>query len=446
MITAVTCTGDRPLAFDLCRYWMSRQTRQPDQWVVVDDGAIPMVSPPEGCTYVRRAHDEDGHNSLAQNILAAIPEIKGNIIMFIEDDDYYRPDYIETIYNKMWSSCVEPLFGQSLAVYYNVKYRWWMQHPNRTHASLCQTAMYDDALPTLKAICEASPKFIDLDLWRQLKGDLFDDPIKYCVGIKGLPGRGGIGMGHKIYSPEGQYDHNYTKFFKLLRADGLKYFEALGFHPAPILLPVELQAYEQDYDGNYIIPKGHTYGTIKQSSGNYKLVTQPNQIVKGQFKGQTCYIVGKGQSLDNLTSKHFDLGPVIAMNESVVKVNSLGLSNPQYGMQQDYVLGETCWNRHGAMILSGKDMDKLYTSHPQTIRLPMHTPQPSIYLATDVAINWGCTGIVFLCCDAHAKGNTELARGIGYTSKRFGEPQRYLDQTKDLLMKLNSLNREFVCP
>ena len=37
-ITVITCTGDRPEAFKLCRTWMSRQTRKPDQWIVVDDG------------------------------------------------------------------------------------------------------------------------------------------------------------------------------------------------------------------------------------------------------------------------------------------------------------------------------------------------------------------------------------------------------------------------
>jgi len=44
IITAITPTGDRPLALALCQQWMDAQTVRPDQWIVVDDGKIPYKS------------------------------------------------------------------------------------------------------------------------------------------------------------------------------------------------------------------------------------------------------------------------------------------------------------------------------------------------------------------------------------------------------------------
>ena len=52
-ITLITPTGDRPLAFALCQNWMRKQTVLPFQWVVVDDGKIPM-KPYVPMEYVRR--------------------------------------------------------------------------------------------------------------------------------------------------------------------------------------------------------------------------------------------------------------------------------------------------------------------------------------------------------------------------------------------------------
>jgi hypothetical protein len=45
-------------------------------------------------------------------------------------------------------------------------------------------------------ICQKMSKFIDLELWKGGKGRLFDTQM--TVGIKGLPGRPGIGAGHRM--------------------------------------------------------------------------------------------------------------------------------------------------------------------------------------------------------------------------------------------------------
>ena len=456
MITAITCTGDRPLAFKLCQRWMDRQICQPDQWIVVDDGKEPMPSiintlRSGKLSYIRRENQGDGQNSLAQNILAAIPAIEGDIIMFIEDDDYYRSDFIEWNYEHL---AAYALFGQSHAIYYNIKHQWWLQHQNNQHASLCQTVMKSSVLPLLTEICLDHPKFIDLDIWKACKNkQLIYDKIPHCVGMKGIPGRVGIGMGHNEFA--GRRDQGYTKFFKLLGTDGLVYFRELGIAPEPLSIPVELQAFAQDDNGDYIIPVHDPIISnrrlVQQKSGYFSLEhdNTGTQIRLGQYEKATCFIIGKGASLDNLSEEHFmarGSGPIIALNEAIHKVNKLKLPLPQYALQQDYILGEICYNHNGAMILSGDKMETLYLYHSNRIVLREHTVQPSICLAVDIAIQWGCNRIVFLCCDAHAKGITTLAKGIGYSSSKYGDPNRYLEQTKELLMKLNALNREWITP
>ena len=62
------------------------------------------------------------------------------------------------------------------------------------------------------------------------------------------------------------------------------------------------------------------------------LIRQLEQL----YKGQTCYIIGKGPSVQYLNESYFLTGgPVIALNETFRKVESLGISNPIYSLQKD---------------------------------------------------------------------------------------------------------------
>jgi hypothetical protein len=94
--------------------------------------------------------------------------------------------------------------GEQMARYYNVAQRRGMQLHNKAHASLCATAMRGSALLTLQKVCRTAPKFIDLELWHHHR-DKHLFPGNRVVGIKGLPGRAGIGMGHRD-NFRGEYD------------------------------------------------------------------------------------------------------------------------------------------------------------------------------------------------------------------------------------------------
>jgi glycosyltransferase involved in cell wall biosynthesis len=198
MITAITPTGDRPLAFALCQNWMRNQTRQPEQWLVIDDGKIP-TSPLISMEYVRREpRRDDPRHTLILNLKAALSLIKGDIIMIIEDDEYYAPEYIAEMERRLSGHEVA---GIMRSKYYHLYYGGFFRHGNVNRASLAQTAFKKSFLPEFEKLLYGD-SFLDMRLWARTKPDqryLFtDDNNPLYLGIKGLPGRGGIGSGHKI--------------------------------------------------------------------------------------------------------------------------------------------------------------------------------------------------------------------------------------------------------
>lgn len=195
MITAITPTGDRFLAFTLCQEWMVKQTVRPDQWIVVDDGKMPMM-PFAPMEYVRREpQSDDPKHTLIVNLKTAIPLIRGDKIIIIEDDEYYAPGYVAEMARRLDD---HELVGIKYSKYYHLPSGGHCTHPNTSHASLAQTAFRSSFLQIFKQCLNTPDKsFLDIRLWqRYRRGFLFiDDPPLY-LGIKGLPGRPGIGIGH----------------------------------------------------------------------------------------------------------------------------------------------------------------------------------------------------------------------------------------------------------
>lgn len=195
MITVITPTADRPAAWPHAERWMARQTVQPDQWIVADDGVEPAPLT-MGQTHIRRPRKETGGASLGMNLLAAIPHVKGDVVLIVEDDDAYRPDHIAV--------CVDRL-RQHAAVgcvwlnYYNLRLRSWRRIRNAC-AALCNTAFRAECLPMLEKAAHdamaAGIYHVDRLFWRQAgPAGLHDQET--VIGIKGLDGMPGIGIGHK---------------------------------------------------------------------------------------------------------------------------------------------------------------------------------------------------------------------------------------------------------
>lgn len=197
MLTLLTATGMRPQAWALCERWMAAQSFADDvRWIVVDDGPEPQplaFSRPGWSLSVIRPPARPG-NTQARNLLAGLEEC-GNAapLVIIEDDDYYAPGWLARVAQELEHA---ELIGECRARYYNVALRRGRQLSNDKHASLCSTAMHGKALASFRRACELRPKFIDLELWRRHRWQhLFGGHL--VVGIKGLPGRAGLGMGHR---------------------------------------------------------------------------------------------------------------------------------------------------------------------------------------------------------------------------------------------------------
>lgn len=202
MLTLLTATGARPVAWSICQRLMARQDYQGEvRWIVVDDGQVrqPVVFSRKGwkVEVVRPVpfwKPYQKRNTQARNLLAGLKGISSRErVVIIEDDDYYAPGWLSTISAKMDEA---ELVGMVRARYYNVRTGHCRQFDNTEHAGLYATAMRGGAIDTFRKVCKPGVKFIDLSLWKSHPSKhLFEG--EGAIGMKGLPGRTGIGVGHR---------------------------------------------------------------------------------------------------------------------------------------------------------------------------------------------------------------------------------------------------------
>jgi hypothetical protein len=201
MLTLLTATGCRPEAWHLCQRLMERQTYTgPVHWIIVDDGQeLQKINfDRKGWTVTVIMPDpkwKTGDNTQARNLAEGLRMVADNDrLLIIEDDDAYAPDWLATA--DYWLQ-THDLVGEKRARYYNIQTKLARQLKNEFHASLCCTGMKGKAIKAFSKELQPGVQFIDLNLWRNFNGTkaLYDS--KMVVGIKGMPGRCGIGMGHK---------------------------------------------------------------------------------------------------------------------------------------------------------------------------------------------------------------------------------------------------------
>jgi len=197
-ISLITPTGGRREAFALCERWMKAQTAEWNQWIVVDD-CKPHTVCTMGQQIIRpRPAWSPGNNTQHRNMAVALDAVSHEFVFVIEDDDYYSPEYLARLIEPLRSA---DIVGETCAKYYNVAQRTYRRHKNCNHASLSQTAFRLSTVgPLLRRILPRRPKWIDMDLWADAKSNGLRRVLQrtdFAVGIKGLPGRPGLGMGHR---------------------------------------------------------------------------------------------------------------------------------------------------------------------------------------------------------------------------------------------------------
>lgn len=223
MLSVITPTGDRPIGMLRLSRCLAAQTwGDRFQWIIVDDGenATPIEEAPElaDVTLVRRKSNkhEAGVLSQKRNILAGIEKVKGDFVLICEDDDFYHPEYFASSFEGLKTYEV---VGERTARYYNVKTRCFRELIGSYHSSLAATALRKSALPFLVDACSPmKAQGIDMSLWRFLNSNVERIALRgssSVVGVKGLPGRKGIGVGHR--SSFGEFDKNMEVLARWLR-------------------------------------------------------------------------------------------------------------------------------------------------------------------------------------------------------------------------------------
>lgn len=180
---------------------MARQTfKGPVHWIVVDDGHVPVDVELERdgwrVTVVRPATLwQIGDNTQGRNLIAGLEvadDLQHALVAIVEDDDWYHEGWLQFLVDHAHEA---ELIGECDAVYYNVASRKWQRLHNGEHASLRCTAMSGDAIETFKVVLETPHKYYDQKLWARHKSKKVYQR-EFTVGMKGLPGRPGIALGH----------------------------------------------------------------------------------------------------------------------------------------------------------------------------------------------------------------------------------------------------------
>jgi hypothetical protein len=202
-ITLITPSGERPQCIQRTKYYIERQTyRGPLQWIVCDDSNIHYdICKPDNVTtfnHKKRKYPGNKSDSFRGNVIGALSLVLYDKIIIIEDDDWYSPDYIK-LYNDRLNNY--ELVGEGPARYYNVASKSYRILGNTKRASFCQTALQTKIIEKLYISCQKDSAFVDARLWNKhcSRKIVFQDKA-HCIGIKGMPGRKGIGMGHRAKS------------------------------------------------------------------------------------------------------------------------------------------------------------------------------------------------------------------------------------------------------
>lgn len=227
-ILLVTVTGWRPKAFEICEKLIARQTYPRDRidWVVVNDDNGKTACTLNQAKFNSSLIWQPGYNTQRINWMTALPYIDASNakhIFAIEDDDYLSPTYLDKYVRLLQDF---DIVGEGNIKYYNLPTKTCKEIGNYEHTSLAATGFNRSLLPLFKKALHSGEPYFDLKLWEYAKeegvGSLIFCNKNLSVGMKGLPGRPGIGLGHR---PAGWDSDPFGKKLMDWCGDGWKLYE-----------------------------------------------------------------------------------------------------------------------------------------------------------------------------------------------------------------------------
>lgn len=198
-ITVITPTRDRPSGFVLCREWISRQTCRDDiDWIVVDDGDTPVGANQSEYRYFRGPASKKKFTNF-DNILFGLEQADGQVVMYIEDDDWISPEYVQNMVDNVSGRVAAALCG---SLNYHVGYQRYIDNRMSKKESrdrmmfLGSFCVSGIGVEMLKEACTAASlvddPLIDMRFWKLVSAsglpfNVFE--ATDIVKIKGIPGR-----------------------------------------------------------------------------------------------------------------------------------------------------------------------------------------------------------------------------------------------------------------
>lgn len=149
------------------------------------------------------------------------------------------------------------------------------------------------------------------------------------------------------------------------------------------------------------------------------------------FSGKQVYLVGKGPTLDRIQAWWFEAHiPIIAVNDSIVKVESLGLDNPTFCMVQDAFLKGKARPKKATLIVSVRAAHQ-YADYPRRMLFTRHDlgVRSGSCITAVAAVRLlrmcGATGVRLVAFDGMF-GNTDYAKCLGTDPRKWGPVQRFI--------------------
>lgn len=197
VLAVLTTTGDRPECFALIERWMARQTRQPDLWVVSDNGTQP-ARPTMGQLRTR-CKNRGGTIGMISNVLNGLESIPREAdIVVMEDDDWYAADHVENMAAGLATG--EMAVGCRRVRHYHVRVRRYSESGQQNWMIFAKSAFAASGRDRLERVFRSLVKGGGKACKKVWEGMDASPPSLPCtaVGIKGMPGRLGISRKHDV--------------------------------------------------------------------------------------------------------------------------------------------------------------------------------------------------------------------------------------------------------
>ena len=158
--------GDRPELFENCLRMVEAQTLKPERICVM--GYTPES---DKCDITQRYRR--GYNHLCGKDL--------DIIALMENDDWYSPEYLQTMVDEWIKRGKPDIFGTGYTIYYHLKLGAYFTMYHQDRASAMNTLIKPDL--EINWPVDHEP-FTDMHLWQNIHGSIFFPDKVISVGMK----------------------------------------------------------------------------------------------------------------------------------------------------------------------------------------------------------------------------------------------------------------------